>query len=189
MKPANVPLCLTPGTTNRATLRIMQPTWIYKPITSITPTAPVQLHAPGHGIQTDSWPCWLSGVQHMPELNRAPPRERPHRMRVIDADTLEINAISATGRQPRGGELRYQPPVDLAGCDVEMHIFDRQGGAVLMTLGLGSGLEVTGPGTIERVIGADQTIPPSAAWYWIEVRYPDGTEHRYWEGPVTVGGE
>lgn len=186
MRPSNLPLCLTPGTTHRSTLRIMQPTWIYKPITSITPTAPVQLHAPDHGIETASWPCWLSGVQHMPELNRAPPRERPHRIRVIDADTLEINAISATGRQPRGGELRYQPPVDLAGCNVEMRLFDRPGGAALLTLGIGTGLEITGPGTIERAIGADAPIP-AATWYWIEVRYPDGTEHRYWEGPVTIG--
>ncbi|SFQ70077.1 hypothetical protein SAMN05216578_102245 [Halopseudomonas formosensis] len=187
MRPANAPLCLIPGTTHRSTLRIMQPTWVYKPVTSITAGAPVQLQVLGHGIQTDSWPCWLTGVQHMPELNRDPPRERPHRMRVVDADTLEINSISATGRQPRGGELRYQPPVDLTGCDVEMHLFDRPGGATLMTLGLGTGLTITGPGTIERVIGANQVIPPTASWYWLEVRYPDGTEHRYWEGPVTIG--
>src|SRR5690606_23754694 len=112
-------------------LRIMQPTWIYKPVTAIEASAPVQLTVEGHGIVAESWPCWLSGVQHMPELNRAPPRERPHRMKVADADTLEINAISATGRQPKGGELRYQPPVDLTGADVEMQIFDQQGGAVL----------------------------------------------------------
>lgn len=183
MRPANLPLCLTPGTTHRSTLRIMQPIWIYKPVTSIAPAAPVKLNVPSHGIETDSWLCWLAGVQQMPELNREPLRERPHRVRVIDADTLEINSISATGRRPAGGELRYQPPVDLTGCDVEMRLFDRPGGVVLLTLELGAGLEITGPGTIERVIGADIIIP-AATWYWVEVRYPDGTEHRYWEGAV-----
>lgn len=41
MRPANSPLCITPGTTHRSTLRIMQPTWVYKPVTSITAGAGV----------------------------------------------------------------------------------------------------------------------------------------------------
>lgn len=187
MRPASVPLCLTPGTTHRSILRIMQPTWIYRPVTVITSTAPVQLTVPDHGIEAGSWSCWLAGVQHMPQLNREPPRDAPHRMQVLDADTLKIGSISATGRRPAGGELRYQPPVDLTGCEVEMRIFDRVGGRVLMTLALGSGLTITGPGTIAREIAADQPVPSQAAWYWFEVRYPDGTVHRYWEGPVILG--
>lgn len=34
MHPAQTPLHLIPGTTHRSTLRIMQPTWVYKPATS-----------------------------------------------------------------------------------------------------------------------------------------------------------
>lgn len=41
MHPANTPLHLIPGTTHRSTLRIMQPTWVYKPVTSITAGAGV----------------------------------------------------------------------------------------------------------------------------------------------------
>ena len=189
MQPANVPLRLIPGTTNRSTLRVMQPVWIYKAVTDIAAAAPVLLTVPGHGITTDSWHVWLNGVLQMPELNRAPPRELPHRVKVIDADTLEINRLSATGKRPAGGELRYQPPVDLTGATVEMQIFDKTGGTVLMTLGMDSGLSITGPGTIERVIGADVDIPAGAGWYWIEVRYPDGTEHRYWQGEIKREGE
>lgn len=96
MRPANVPLCLIPGTTHRSTLRIMQPTWIYKPVTGIEASAPVRLHVPDHGIETDSWPCWLAGVQHMPELNRDPPRERPHRMRTRWRSTA--SALPAASR-------------------------------------------------------------------------------------------
>lgn len=189
MQPAITPVHLVPGTTNRATLRVMQPGWVYRQITDVAPTAPVQLTVPGHGLDTDSWHAWISGVQQMPELNRQPPTERPHRVSVVDADTLRIDRISGTGKTPRGTamELRYMPPVDLTGCDVEMRIFDKAGGSVLLTLGLGSGLTITGPGTIERVIGADVEIPAAASWYWVEVRYPDGTEHRYWEAPVTLG--
>lgn len=33
MHPAQTPLHLIPGTTHRSTLRIMQPTWVYKPVT------------------------------------------------------------------------------------------------------------------------------------------------------------
>src|SRR5690606_29351046 len=50
MRPANTPLCLIPGTTHRSTLRIMQPTWVYKPVTSITAGAPVQLQVVAYGL-------------------------------------------------------------------------------------------------------------------------------------------
>lgn len=187
MQPANVPLCLIPGTTHRSILRVMQPQFVYREITVIDAAAPVRLTVPGHGIPTDSWHCWLTRVQQMPELNREPIRQLPHKVSVIDADTLEINRLSATGLSPRGGELVYQPPADLSGADVVMQIFDRAGGQLLLELGLGSGLEITGPGTIERAIGADAVIPANASWYWIEVRYPGGAEYRYWQGAVTLG--
>ncbi|SDS21763.1 hypothetical protein SAMN05216421_1118 [Halopseudomonas xinjiangensis] len=186
MQPANVPLRLIPGTTHRELLRVMQPTWTYKPVTAIEASAPVRLTIPAHGITTDTWHAWLSGVQHMPELNREALRELPHRVHVIDANTLEINRISATGRNPSGGELRYQPPVDLTGCTLEMQVLDKVGNTVL-TLDNDSGLSISGPGTIERVIGADVLIPSTPVRYWLEVRYPDGTEHRYWEGAITLG--
>lgn len=186
MQPANVPLCLIPGTTHRSTLRVMQPQFEYRQVTAIQSSAPVRLTVPAHGITSDTWHCWLTRVQHMPELNREPVRQLPHRVTVIDGDTLEINRISGTGQQPKGGELVYQPPVDLTGAEVVMQIFNKAGGQMLLEMGQGAGLEITGPGTIERVIAADAAIPAAAGWYWVEVRYPDGTEHRYWQGPVTL---
>lgn len=50
MHPAQTPLHLIPGTTHRSTLRIMQPTWVYKPVTSITAGAPVQLQVVAYGL-------------------------------------------------------------------------------------------------------------------------------------------
>lgn len=189
MQPANVSLRLIPGTTHKSTLRVMQPRFEYRPVTAIESTAPVRLTVPAHGITSDTWHSWLTRVQQMPDLNREPIRQLPHKVAVIDANTLEINRISATGQNPKGGELVYQPPVDLTGADVVMQIFDKAGGQMLLELGLGTGLTITGLGTIERVIAADTAIPESAGWYWVEVRYPDGTEYRYWEGSITLGNQ
>lgn len=187
MQPASVPLCLTPGTTNRSVLRVMQPQFVYRAVAAIEATAPVTLNVPGHGIDTGSWHCWLTGVQRMPELNREPLRQLPHRVTVMDADTLVINRISATGTTAAGGELVYQPPVDLTGCDVELKAFDKPGGSELLSMVLGSGLEITEPGTIELEIGPAADFPAAAKWYWIEVRFPDGSEYRYWQGEVKQG--
>ncbi|PKM30240.1 MAG: hypothetical protein CVV07_07430 [Gammaproteobacteria bacterium HGW-Gammaproteobacteria-11] len=187
MQPANVPLCLTAGTTHRSTLRIMQPgPWVYRAVTAIAAGAPVRLTVPGHGIESDSWHCWLTDVQRMTALNREPPQQRPHRVSVVDEDTLIIDRISATGQQPAGGELRYRPPVDLTGADVVMQILPEQGDQVVLELTLGEGLTVTGPGTIERLITPGQMPAPGRYRYRLDVTYSDGTRHRYWRGPLTV---
>ncbi|HHH9575243.1 TPA: hypothetical protein ACP322_006634, partial [Pseudomonas aeruginosa] len=68
---------------------------------------------------------------------------------------------------PVGGQLIYQPPVDLAGAEVRMQIRDAPDGTVLMTLALGSGLEIAGAGTISREISASDT----AALAWASAVY------------------
>jgi hypothetical protein len=190
MQPANVPLRVIQGATLRDTLRIMQPLFVYRPITSIAPAAPVLLTV-DHGLPGD-WLVWIQGVQQMSELNRVPRTQVPHRVQVIDDDTLAINTISAVGRMPAGGQLIYQPPVDLTGAKARMQVRDAPGGNVLLELTTESdGLTITGAGTIVRQVSADET----AAFTWtkgvydLEVEYPDGTVHRYFEGAVTVSLE
>ncbi|MEG9556862.1 hypothetical protein ACTMQP_21235 [Pseudomonas aeruginosa] len=187
MTPACVPLRIEKGATFRDALRIMQPSLVYRQITQIAPTAPVQLTIPGHGVP-GTWLAWADGVQGMPELNRARRRQLPHRVASIDDDTIEINLLSAVGLAPVGGQLIYQPPVDLAGAEVRMQIRDAPGGTVLMTLALGSGLDLAGAGTISREISASATaaLEWSAAVYDVDVTYPDGTVHRYYSGPIIV---
>ncbi|EMK1319594.1 hypothetical protein V8M25_003917, partial [Pseudomonas aeruginosa] len=87
-----------------------------------------------------------------------------------------------------GGQLIYQPPVDLTGAEVRMQIRAEPGGTVLMTLALGSGLEIAGAGTISREISASATaaLMWSSAVYDLDVTYPDGTVHRYYSGPISV---
>jgi len=190
MQPARIPLSIIQGATLRDTLRLMQPRFEYRAITAIAATAPVRLTC-AHDLP-GNWPVWLQGAQQMPELNRAPRREHPHRAEVVDATTLEINALSAVGRTPSGGQLIYQPPVDLAGATARMQIRDKPGGALLLELSTtAGGLTITGPGTIERTLSASATaaITWTAAVYDLEVEYPDGTVHRYVCGDVTVSRE
>ncbi|MDG9928543.1 MULTISPECIES: hypothetical protein [unclassified Pseudomonas] len=183
MKPAVQNLAVVPGTTYRDTLRLMQPRWVYKPITLIA-EAPARLTVPGHGL-TDHWSVWVRGVSGMPTLNREPPQARPLRAAVIDADTLEINELSAAGTNARGGELAYRVPLDLVGSVPVMTI---TGGAPLV-LTLGAGLELTAPGTITRTLTAEQTAALGQDWsYSFDVTFSDGTVTRFFEGGPDKGG-
>jgi hypothetical protein len=187
MQPATIPLRIIQGATLRDTLRIMQPRLEYRPITAIASTAPVRLTV-DHSLPAN-WLCWIQGVTGMQELNRAHRRELPHRVEVIDEQTLEINTLSAVGLKPAGGQLIYQRPVDLTGATARMQIRDKPGGALL--LDLSAGLTVGASGTISRELSAEATAGLSWATgvYDIEVEYEDGTVHRYFEGPVTVSPE
>lgn len=188
MQPAKLDLHIVQGTTLRDTLRLMQPRYEYKPITAIS-GSPVRLTV-DHGL-SGNWLAWVEGVGGMQGINRAA-RERPHRVDVIDAHTLEINALSAFGLNPTGGQLIYKPPVDLTGATARMQIREQVGGAVLLDLTTDNGgLAITGPGTITRTISATQTaaLMWTEAVYDLEVQYQDGTVQRYLQGAVTVSRE
>lgn len=188
MQPAKLDLHIVQGATLRDTLRLMQPRYEYRPITGIG-GSPVRLTVE-HGLP-GSWLAWVEGASGMPGLNRSQ-RERPHRVTVIDESTLEINALSAFGLNPSGGQLIYKPPVDLTGTTARMQIRPQIGGPVLLELNTeNGGLAITGPGTIERTISAADTA--ALTWtegvYDLEVEYADGTVQRYLQGAVTVSRE
>jgi hypothetical protein len=189
MKPAILNLDIAQGTTLRDTMRLMQPRYEYKPITAIAATAPVRLTV-DHGL-TGNWLAWVEGAQGMPALNRSV-RERPHRVDVIDAETLELNALSAFDLNPSGGQLIYKPPIDLTGATARMQIRAQIGGALLLELNTDNGgLAITGPGTLTRTLTAAQTaaLTWTEAVYDLEVEYADGTVQRYLQGAVTVSRE
>lgn len=189
MQPAQLDLKIIQGSTLRDTLRLMQPRFEYRPI-SVIGGSPLRLTV-DHGLPGD-WLAWVGGVSGMQGVNRAPRTEKPHRVKVIDPATLEINALSAFGLSPSGGQLIYKPPVDLAGATARMQIRAQLGGAVLLELTTENGaLAITGLGTITRTLSATQTA--ALAWtdavYDLEVQYPDGTVQRYLQGAVTVSRE
>ena len=188
MQPACVDLSIISGATYRDTVRLMQPRYEYRPITALG-GSPLRLTV-DHGLP-GNWLAWVEGVSNMQGINRST-RERPHRVTVIDADTLEINALSAFGLNPNGGQLIYKPPVDLTGAKARMQIRAGLGGALLLELTTETGgLAITGPGTLTRTMSAAQTA--ALTWtdgvYDLEVEYADGTVQRYLQGAVTVSRE
>lgn len=180
MQPAREDLPIIPGTTYRDTMRLMQPEFVYLPITGIAASESGVRLTVEHDL-ADDWPVWVRGVTGMPDLNRDPRAALPWRAKRIDADTLEINALSGAGLQPRGGELVYKLPVDLTDATVAMR-FTRDG-QELLTLTLGNGLVSPAPGTITRELTPAQTVLLTGAWqYTLDVTFSDGTVTRYYEG-------
>jgi hypothetical protein len=182
MTPARQDLPVTPGTTYRDTVRIMQPVYAYRDITKIE-GAPVVLTVPGHGLASD-WPVWVRGVQGMPEANREPFKQLPHRAKRLGVDSLEINPLSASGLKPTGGELIYQVPVDLTDAAAWLKVY--RGDDLLFVLSAGAGLSITAPGTLTRSMTSEQTALLSGAplHYTFDIQYPGLTIVRYCEGVI-----
>lgn len=178
-----VDICVVPGTTYRDVATIMQPVNAYASVTSIA-GAPVIVTAPGHGLTAD-WIAWMRGVVGFPLINREPGVQAPHKVKYLTPDTLEINALSAVGFNPVGGQLIYQLPVDLTGATMQERFYVDD--VLVLTLTLGAGLEVTAPGTVAKEMTPDQTalLVGTRVSYVFEVTFADSTVTRYFEGLVT----
>ena len=86
-------------------------TKIYKAISAMPQKTPVRLTVTGHGVP-DGWTVKITGVKGPSQLN-----DRQVAATVVDADTLEFNALNA-GDMPdyvSGGFVEFQQPVDLTG--------------------------------------------------------------------------
>lgn len=118
--PIKLNLKVYQGATFRETLRWESGTKVYKPITAITKTAPVQITAVGHGIP-EGWRTKITNVSGMTELNSS---DTYHVVTEVTTDTVTINAINALGYKDytTGGVLEYNAPVELAGYTGRMQI-------------------------------------------------------------------
>ena len=186
MQPARQDLSVTPGTSYRDIVRIMQPSFVYRAIAGIA-GAPLVLTVPNHGLDFN-WPVWVRGVQGMPNLNREPFRQLPHPATFIDGDKIEINALSATGLKPTAGELIYRRPVNLSEALPEMSVYS--GEALLFTLTLGQGIRLESDGVLSRFITAEQSALLVGAdfHYTLDLLYAGPTRTRYLEGAINIGG-
>ena len=185
MSPVSVDLPITPGTTFRDTVRLLQPEYAYRAIDSIR-GAPLRMSVPDHGLAGD-WPVWVRGVSGLPAINREPPSNLPHRAKRVDNDTLELNNLSADGALPVGGQLIYRLPVDIAGAEVRMNFTGLQGDDLLLTLG--NGLESPSAGSVTRDLSPEQTALLVGDWrYTFEVEFANGDITRYFEGGQAKAG-
>jgi len=131
-------LTILQGKTFSLPIRWEAPPIVYKPITAITQTAPVQVEVIGHGV-VNGWRCAITSVKGMIELNPVSDAVRDsdyHQATALDTDTLEFNDINAASYKAyiSGGYVQYNTPVNLTGMTARMEIKDRVGGTVLLSL-------------------------------------------------------
>lgn len=186
MQPACLDLPVTKGATLRKPLLLMQPTYTYRPITAILPTAPLQLNVPEHGLPGD-WPTWIEGVSQWSALNRDKAREPFRIAKPVDADTLEYNDINGLGQRATGGTLVYQLPVDLTGCSAELVITPEQGAEMVFSTANG-GLAITGLGRLLLEMTAEQTATDGldGARVKLDITFSDDSVQRWGHGKVTI---
>lgn len=105
---------------------------LYLPITAMPSTAPVRLTVVGHGVP-DGWPVQVQCVKSPAELNSA--EDERYIARVIDADTIELNAVNAHCWKAFSGSglLVLNKPMQLTGWHCRAQVRDRAGGEVLFT--------------------------------------------------------
>ena len=114
---------------------------IRKPITAISiDSGAPRLTVVGHDCP-EGWLSAVTLVKGMTPINAksTPPKNNDYRVTtVIDADTLEYNAVSPVDDNGRewpaytsGGFIQWFEPFDLTGKSASMVIYDKKGGTVL----------------------------------------------------------
>ncbi len=190
-------LTIQQGKTFSLALRWETEPVVYKAITAIQQTAPVRLTVTGHGIP-DGWRAAITNVKGMTEINAIANSVKDkdyNPVTVVDANTLEINAINASGFKAyvSGGYLQYNTPVDLTGFSARMSIKDKVGGTDLLTLTPANSRIVinTGLKTITLTISATDTA--ALTWtkgvYELEMVSGAGVVTSLLTGKVTVTKE
>jgi hypothetical protein len=156
------------GATFRETLRWESSTKVYKPITAITKSAPIQITAPVHEVP-EGWRIKVTNVQGMKEINSTDVYRTAH---VTSVDVLEINDINAVGFSDytSGGIVEYNEPVSLATVTARMQFREKLDSEVaLLELTTENGGIVIDDvnKTITIIISATQ----SAAFTWSSAVY------------------
>ena len=190
MHPARLDLRINQGATLRKPLLMMQPVYRYKPIAAIQATAPLLLTVADHDLAGD-WPIWIEGVTGWGDLSRDKTRQPFHLAKVINANTLELNAFNGAGRNATGGMLVYQPPVDLTGCTARMFIRDAAAGLLQELTTENGRLVIGGPGRLIITLTAEETaaITWTQGRYDLELTMSNGDVTRWAEGEVVVSRE
>jgi hypothetical protein len=195
---AKFDLRIAQGKTFNLTLRAAARPYIYKAITAITRAAPARLTVPAHGIP-DGWPVAVVSVKGMRQINAAnsPPSGCDFTQAgVIDADTIELNAVNSSDFSAylSGGAVQTYTPADLSGAVVRLTIKDQIGGAELLALdsALLGGIVLNNT-TKTIVVTIDATTTAALAWtdgvYDAELEFATGVVVPLAYGRVSVEQE
>lgn len=182
-------LAIRKGATFAQTLRWEAPPIVWKPITAISLTAPVRLTVPAHGCPPN-WRVNVSCNKSMREMDGVKGVAT-----VIDADTIEINTINASGFNPYKGDgyLSYNTPVDMTAMTARMSIKDKVGGTELLRLSTLDGTIVLDEATCTITITLPALVTAALTWkggvYDLELEAIDGTVTCLLAGKVKVTDE
>lgn len=188
---------ITRGKTFQRRMRWEAPPYVYKPISAIAQSAPVRITATGHGI-LDGQSAAVVSVKGMVEMNAAkmPPEAKDYRrVTVVDPNTVEFNEVNSASFKAyvSGGYLQYRTPVDMTGYTARMHVKDKIGGVLLLSLTTENGgitLDNVAK-TITLLVSALDTaaITWKAGVYDLEMVSALGVVTELYSGKITVSGE
>lgn len=121
--PVKLNLKIYQGSTFREVLRWESDTKVYKPISGITKSAPIEINCVGHGIPI-GWRAKITNVLGMKEINSA---DTYHQITDATVDAFKINKVNAVGYSDytSGGIVEYNQPVDLTGVTARMHLREK----------------------------------------------------------------
>lgn len=172
------------GSTFRWVIRVEQPQIVYVPISAIDRTAPVRLHAVGHGL-ADGRRFLVVGAKGLTLLNakNTPPRATDyHRAKVVDVDTIEVNNVNAVNAAAYagGGTLMYNAPLDLTGYEIRMQAREAADSPnVVFSASTTDGKIVTRPDGMSALLTLPESltaaIAVSSAVYDVEFVAADGS--------------
>lgn len=182
MTPDTLNLRLQRGADLHMPLLLMDSSFRYIQICSINPTSPLTITATDHGMPSPEWPAWLEGTTSS-QLNRDRLRQPFQLLKVLDADTLEVNEINGASLKATGGQVVYHPPLDVTGWQFEAIFYT--GETQLLSLQLGSGLTATAGG-LELALTAEQVSELATATRWELMTDSLSGRQRYLCGAVTT---
>lgn len=132
MSAPEIPITIYRGKTFEFGFLYAEDELLYLPITGMPSAAPVRLTVVGHGVP-DGWPVQVTCVKAPVELNT--PADESQIAKLIDADTVELNALNAHCWRSFSGSglLVLNKPMDLTGWQCRAQVRDRVGGNVLFT--------------------------------------------------------
>jgi len=167
---------------------------VFKSITGITQSAPTVVTCPGHGLRS-GWYGAITDVRGMTEINAQAntPRVGDYRqLTVIDIDTVSVDDLSSAqfSAYTSGGYLRYNTPKSLAGAVARLHVRNRVGGTLLLSLSSTSGEIVLDDSEHVIVVTISDDVTKLATYtkgvYDLEIEDGVGETYVLLTGTVTV---